>query len=147
MDNTVIIYTDGACHLNPGTGGWGAVLRYKDVEKHISGGEINTTNNRMELMAAIKSLEALTRPCSVKLYSDSNYVIQGMNEWIRNWKKKNWKNVKNPDLWQLLDQLSTKHKVEWIWVKGHAGIPGNELADKLAGDAVKLTKKSHKVKK
>ncbi|MAM33708.1 MAG: ribonuclease HI [Micavibrio sp.] len=133
----VEIYTDGACSGNPGPGGWGAVLRYKGHEKELSGGEQETTNNRMELMAAIKALETLTRPCKVDLYTDSTYVQKGINEWLEGWKAKNWKTaskkpVKNKDLWQELDKMVSKHIVTFHWVKGHAGHPENERADSLA---------------
>ena len=133
----VEIYTDGACSGNPGPGGWGAVLRYKGHEKELSGGEQETTNNRMELMAAIKALETLTRPCKVDLYTDSIYVQKGINEWLEGWKAKNWKTaskkpVKNKDLWQELDKMVSKHIVTFHWVKGHAGHPENERADSLA---------------
>lgn len=133
----VEIYTDGACKGNPGPGGWGALMRCNGKEKTLHGGEAHTTNNRMELMAAIKSLEALTRPCKVSLYTDSQYVRQGMTEWISGWKKKGWRNskkepVKNADLWQQLDQLATRHTIDWHWVRGHSGHPENEQADALA---------------
>jgi len=141
MTKQVEIYTDGACRGNPGPGGWGAVLMYGDKSKEIFGGEHNTTNNRMELMAAIKSLSALTRHCDVTLYTDSQYVRKGISEWIENWKKRNWKTaakkpVKNSDLWQQLDQQVERHNVKWVWVKGHAGIEGNEIADALANRGV-----------
>lgn len=137
----VVIYTDGACSGNPGPGGWGAVLIYKDNEKELSGGESQTTNNRMELMAAIKSLGELKKPCAVDLYTDSNYVRQGITEWIHNWKKRNWKTtdkkpIKNVDLWLLLDEVSQKHDIKWFWVKGHNGDPLNERADALARNAI-----------
>ena len=144
MNDTVTIYTDGACHKNPGPGGWGVVLMHKNNEKHLYGGDVDTTNNRMELLAAIRALQALKRPCTVKLYSDSQYVIRGMSEWIINWKQKNWKDVKNPDLWQELDELSTPHTIEWKWVKGHNGDFYNELADKLANEGVKMVKRFDK---
>ena len=133
----VEIYTDGACKGNPGRGGWGVLLKHKDKKKELWGGENNTTNNRMELMAAIKALEALNNHSIVDLYTDSNYVRNGITEWIHNWKKNGWKTaakkaVKNADLWQQLDLLSKQHTVEWHWVKGHAGDPGNERADQLA---------------
>lgn len=134
---TIEIYTDGACKGNPGPGGWGALLRYDGKEKTIHGGESHTTNNRMELMAAIKALEALKKPCVVNLYTDSNYLRQGMTEWLAQWKKKSWRNskkepVKNADLWQLLDGLAGLHQIRWHWVKAHAGHPENERADALA---------------
>ena len=139
--NQVEIYTDGACRGNPGPGGWGAVLMYGDKRKEIFGGEANTTNNRMELMAAIKALSALNRKCELTLYTDSQYVRKGITEWIENWKKRNWKTaakkpVKNVDLWQQLDEQVNRHSVKWVWVKGHAGNEGNELADDLANKGV-----------
>lgn len=138
---TIKIYTDGACKGNPGPGGWGALLRYNGREKTLYGGETQTTNNRMELTAAIKALEALKRPCEVHLYTDSQYLRQGMMEWLGQWKKNGWRNsrkepVKNVDLWQQLDALATQHKIRWHWVKGHAGHPENELADALANQAI-----------
>jgi len=133
----VEIYTDGACRGNPGPGGWGVLLRYNSQEKELWGGEAGTTNNRMELMAAIRALEALKRPSQVKLYTDSIYVMKGITEWIHDWKRKGWrtadkKPVKNEDLWRHLDDEARHHKVEWHWVRGHAGHPGNERADALA---------------
>lgn len=133
----VEIFTDGACKGNPGPGGWGAVLRYGDNEKQIFGGEANTTNNRMELMAAIEALAALKRTCDVKLTTDSQYVRKGITEWMKNWKRNGWKTaakqpVKNADLWQRLDEEVQRHRVQWHWVKGHSGHPENELADELA---------------
>ncbi|WP_028387837.1 ribonuclease HI [Legionella fairfieldensis] len=138
---TIEIYTDGACRGNPGPGGWGALLRHQGYEKILYGSETYTTNNRMELMAAIKALEALKRPCDVDLYTDSQYVRQGMTAWLFQWKKKGWLNskkepVKNADLWQLLDELAKKHKITWHWVRGHAGHPENERADALANQAI-----------
>ena len=137
----VVIYTDGACKGNPGPGGWGALLVYKGVEKELWGGDPNTTNNRMELMAAIAGLIALTRPCSVKLVTDSQYVMKGIQEWLPNWKKRGWKTaskepVKNADLWQKLDEQVNRHQVSWQWVRGHTGHPGNERADQLANRGV-----------
>jgi len=137
----VELYTDGACRGNPGPGGWGVWLRYGDHDKELSGGENNTTNNRMELMAAIMGLESLTRDCDVVLYTDSKYVMQGITEWIVNWKAKGWKTaakkpVKNADLWKRLDTARDQHKVEWQWVKGHSGHEGNEKADELANRGV-----------
>ena len=137
----VVIYTDGACKGNPGPGGWGALLVYKGVEKELWGGDPNTTNNRMELMAAIAGLIALTRPCSVKLVTDSQYVMKGIQEWLPNWKKRGWKTaskepVKNADLWQKLDEEVNRHRVSWQWVRGHTGHPGNERADQLANRGV-----------
>ncbi|WP_369985975.1 ribonuclease HI [Thalassolituus sp.] len=133
----VELYTDGACKGNPGTGGWGALLRYGANEKELWGGESDTTNNRMELMAAIEGLKALTRPCEVVLTTDSQYVKQGINQWLAGWKKNGWKTaskqpVKNKDLWQALDSECARHTIEWRWVKGHAGHEGNERADQLA---------------
>lgn len=133
----VTIYTDGACKGNPGAGGWGAILKYGDAEKELWGGEPETTNNRMELMAAIAALECLKRGSDVVLYTDSQYLRQGITEWIFGWKKKNWRSstgkpVKNVELWQRLDKATEPHKIEWRWVKGHSGDPGNERADQLA---------------
>jgi ribonuclease HI len=133
----VTIYTDGACSGNPGPGGWGAILMFGDQEKEISGGERETTNNRMELMAAIQALEALKRPCRVELHTDSQYVKNGITEWIRGWKARGWKTadkkpVKNEDLWRRLDEARGRHDVTWRWVKGHAGHEHNERADALA---------------
>ncbi len=139
--NLVEIYTDGACRGNPGPGGWGAMLRYNGHEKQLHGGEAETTNNRMELMAAIMALESLTRPCEVKLTTDSKYVMHGITEWMANWKRRGWKTsakkpVKNVDLWQRLDQALAPHQVKWHWVKGHSGHPENELADELANRGI-----------
>jgi len=135
--DTVEMYTDGACRGNPGEGGWGVYLIYGEASKELCGGESETTNNRMELMASIKGLEALKRPCKVKIYTDSTYVKNGITEWMPNWKKNNWKTkakkaVKNQDLWQRLDAETQKHQIEWSWVKAHVGIEGNEKADQLA---------------
>ena len=132
----VEIYTDGACSGNPGPGGWGAILRYGDVEKELSGGDFDTTNNRMELMAAIVALESLKRPVQVILTTDSVYVKDGITKWIHNWKKNNWKKVKNVDLWQRLDEACQPHTIDWHWVKGHAGHPENERCDELARQAL-----------
>lgn len=139
--DSVEIYTDGACKGNPGPGGWGAILRCRGNEKELKGYAPDTTNNRMELMAAIEALSSLTRVCSVDLYTDSNYLRQGMQSWLAGWKRKNWRNsknqpVKNVDLWQRLDELANFHKVSWHWVKGHAGHPENERADELANAAI-----------
>lgn len=141
MNDIVEIFTDGACKGNPGPGGWGALMRFKGVEKSLSGYEPHTTNNRMELMAAIESLKALTRPCSVNLTTDSEYLRKGITEWMVKWKKNGWKTaakepVKNADLWQLLDIEAKRHQVKWHWVKGHAGHPENEAADQLANAAI-----------
>lgn len=136
----VEIATDGACKGNPGKGGWGVVLRMGGTEKELSGGEAHTTNNRMELMAAIQGLQALKRPCRVTLHTDSRYVMDGLTKWIHGWLKNGWKTadrkpVKNADLWQELLAAAKPHQVKWVWVKGHAGHPDNERADKLASDA------------
>lgn len=141
MTKVVEIFTDGACRGNPGPGGWGAVLRFGDQEKHLHGGEILTTNNRMELLAAINSLAALKRSCHVSLTTDSEYVRKGITEWIIQWKKRGWRNsskqpIKNVDLWQLLDAEAQRHSIEWHWVKGHNGHPENELADQLANRGI-----------
>ncbi len=139
----VEIFTDGACSDNPGKGGWGALLRYKDVEKEMSGYDADTTNNRMELTAVIEALQALKKSCNISLYTDSKYVMDGVLEWLPNWKKNGWKTankkaaVKNVDLWQRLDELLGKHEIRWIWVKGHNGHVENERVDKLARDAIK----------
>ena len=137
----VTVYSDGACKGNPGLGGWGTVLVSGGHEKELFGGEAVTTNNRMELMAAIAGLIALTRPCSVKLVTDSQYVMKGIQEWLPNWKKRGWKTaskepVKNADLWQKLDEEVNRHQVSWQWVRGHTGHPGNERADQLANRGV-----------
>ena len=142
--NKIVIYTDGACKVNPGPGGWGALLRAADgAEKELCGGELDTTNNRMEMMAVIEALSALKRPCQVILFVDSQYVLKGMTEWLHGWKAKGWRTaakqpVKNVDLWQRLDALvhQSEHRIEWQWVKGHAGDPGNERADALANRGV-----------
>ncbi len=137
----VEIYTDGACRGNPGPGGWGAIMRYKGVDKELYGGEKDTTNNRMELTAAIKALEQLKHPCRVAVTTDSQYVKKGITEWLEGWKAKGWKNsqrkpVKNQDLWQQLDALVQPHTISWHWVKGHSGHPENELADELANRGI-----------
>ena len=137
MTPKVVIHTDGACSGNPGPGGWGAVLHAGDKEKELWGGELATTNNRMELMAAIQALEALKRPCKVELHTDSQYVRNGIREWIHGWKARGWKTadkkpVKNEDLWRRLDAARLRHEVEWHWIKGHAGHQYNERADELA---------------
>ena len=136
-DDIIEIWTDGACSGNPGPGGWGALLKKGATEKELFGGEKNTTNNRMELMATIKALDALTKPCNVTLYTDSNYVKNGITTWIQGWQAKNWKTaagqpVKNQDLWQMLLNATKPHKINWVWVKGHAGNVNNERADSLA---------------
>ncbi|HHJ80995.1 MAG TPA: ribonuclease HI [Candidatus Tenderia electrophaga] len=141
MSEVVEVFTDGACRGNPGPGGWGAILRCKGKEKELFGGEAETTNNRMELMAAIMALESLNRPCQVRLTTDSKYVLQGITEWIVGWKKRGWKNaakqpVKNIDLWQRLDKVNSEHQVEWCWVKGHSGHAENERADALANRGI-----------
>ncbi len=137
---SVLIHTDGACLGNPGPGGWGALLRHGDTERELAGGEADTTNNRMELLGAIMALEALKSPCDVVLYTDSQYVQKGIGEWLPNWIRRGWKTaggdpVKNKDLWERLQLAATPHKVQWRWVKGHAGDPDNERVDKLARDA------------
>lgn len=131
------MYTDGACRGNPGKGGWGVLLRYGDAEKTLHGGEAMTTNNRMELTAVIKGLEALTKPCKLSITTDSKYVLTGITEWMSSWKQRNWKTaskkpVQNVELWKCLDDLVVQHHIEWIWVKGHSGHPENEKADQLA---------------
>jgi len=135
------IYTDGACRGNPGPGGWAALLQMGEHEKELSGAEALTTNNRMELMAVIRALEALKRPVEVRLYTDSQYVRRGITEWLRAWKARGWrtadrKPVKNQDLWLLLEEASAPHQIEWHWVPGHAGVPGNERVDRLANEAI-----------
>ena len=143
MQDKVEIFTDGACKGNPGPGGWGALLRYQGKEKHLYGGELDTTNNRMELLAVIEGLSALKRRCVVSITTDSSYVKNGMQQWIHNWKRNGWKNaakkpVKNADLWQRLDQAVAEHNVEWHWVKGHSGHRENEIADALANQGCDL---------
>lgn len=138
---TIKVYTDGACKGNPGPGGWGAILMFQQHERILSGAEKITTNNRMELTAAIKALEALNQTCAVELFTDSQYLRLGMTQWLAGWKKNGWKTanrapVKNSDLWQALDTLSTQHHVQWHWVKGHAGHPENERADEIANQAI-----------
>ena len=141
MTKTVEIYTDGACRGNPGPGGWGALLIAGKRRKTMHGGEPDTTNNRMELMAAIEALNALTRPCKINLHTDSKYVMHGITEWLDNWKRRDWrtaakKPVKNKDLWQALDAARERHDIEWKWVRGHDGDPGNEEADELANRGI-----------
>lgn len=142
MTRVVEIYTDGACKGNPGVGGWGALLEYDGKKRELYGGEPHTTNNRMELTAVIRALAALKRPCKVRIHTDSQYVQQGISNWIRDWKRRGWKTadrkpVKNLDLWRELDELAEKHEIEWVWVRGHAGHRGNERADELANLGVK----------
>lgn len=143
----VEIFTDGACSGNPGIGGWGALLRYKDIEKELSGGEIDTTNNRMELTAVLEALKALKTTCNITLYTDSKYVMCGITEWLENWKKNGWKTsnkknaVKNIDLWQQLDEIIKNHQIRWVWVKGHNGHIENERVDTLARNEVLKLKK------
>lgn len=137
----VVIYTDGACRGNPGPGGWGVLLRYGRHEKILSGAETNTTNNRMELMAAINALKTLTEPCKIDLYTDSQYLQKGISEWLSDWKKRGWKtanrkHVKNADLWEQLDTEQSRHQILWHWVKGHSGHPQNELVDSIANEAI-----------
>lgn len=144
--HTVEVFTDGACKGNPGPGGWGALLRYGDTEKELYGYQAESTNNQMELMAAIRGLEALTRPCKVVLTTDSQYVRQGITKWIHNWKKNNWKTaqkkeVKNKELWQQLDAAAEKHDLQWNWVKGHSGHVENERVDELANKAIDENRK------
>jgi ribonuclease HI len=141
VSDRVRIYTDGACRGNPGPGGWGAVLRYRDSERHLKGAEAHTTNNRMELLAAIEALKTLKRPCRVELTTDSLYLRKGITEWLANWKRGGWKTaakkpVKNADLWRRLDAAAQSHEIAWHWVKGHSGHPENELADQLANEAI-----------
>jgi len=141
VSQVVKMFTDGACKGNPGPGGWGTWMLYGEHEKEMFGGELNTTNNRMELLAAIKGLEALSRPCSVELTTDSEYLRKGVLEWMAGWKKRGWKTasrqpVKNQDLWMRLDEAIANHDISWHWVKGHSGHPGNEKADSLANRGV-----------
>jgi len=137
----VVIYTDGACSGNPGPGGWGSVLLYRGHRRELSGGDAETTNNRMEMMAVIQALESLSRPCDIVLHTDSTYVMKGMTEWLQAWKKRGWrtagkKPVKNVELWQRMEQAIERHEVQWRWVKGHSGVPENERADELAREAI-----------
>ena len=141
MAKFVELFTDGACKGNPGVGGWGALLRFGETEKRLYGGEAETTNNRMEMMAVICALEALTEPCNVTITTDSKYVLQGMTEWLKNWKLRNWqtaakKPVLNVDLWKRLDQAASQHQIQWHWVKGHSGHRENEIADELANQGI-----------
>ena len=138
---TVIIYTDGACRGNPGPGGWGVLIEYGESSTQLYGGDISTTNNKMELTAAIMALKEIKEPCEIILYTDSKYVLQGIEEWIHNWKKRGWrgankKPVKNIELWKELDELRDEHNIKWNWVKGHSGDPGNETADMLANRGI-----------
>jgi ribonuclease HI len=147
MNETVDIFTDGACSGNPGPGGWGAILRCNGTEKELWGGEAGTTNNRMEMMAVIEALRSLKRPVAARVHTDSQYVQKGMTEWLSGWKRRGWKTagkepVKNEDLWRQLDQLAGTHRVEWIWVRGHAGHPENERADALARRGVESNRRS-----
>lgn len=144
----VEIFTDGACSGNPGAGGWGAILRHKDIEKELSGATAETTNNRMEMTAVIEALKALKKECNITLYTDSRYVMDGVTQWLPNWKRNNWKttnkksDVKNVDLWQELDSLVNQHEIRWVWVKGHNGHPENERVDQLAREAILALKSS-----
>ena len=138
---TVIIYTDGACRGNPGPGGWGVLIEYGESSKQLYGGDNSTTNNKMELTAAIMALKEIKEPCEIILYTDSKYVLQGIEDWIHNWKKRGWRSankkpVKNIDLWKELDELRDEHNIKWNWVKGHSGDPGNETADMLANRGI-----------
>jgi ribonuclease HI len=148
MKNNIVIYTDGACKGNPGEGGWGAVIEDKKSVNKLYGYEENTTNNRMEIVAAIKALKTFSEKSDIIIYTDSKYLMNGINDWINNWKKNNWKtsnkkDVKNVDLWKIIDELNLKHNIEWNWVKGHSGNPGNEMADDLANLAI--SRKSEKL--
>ena len=141
--SVVEIYTDGACRGNPGPGGWAALLSFGEREKELAGAEAHTTNNRMELTAVIRALEALKRPVEARVFTDSEYVRRGITEWVNAWKARGWKTadrkpVKNQDLWEELDRLAAVHKIEWRWVKGHSGVPGNERVDRLANEAIDL---------
>jgi ribonuclease HI len=150
-DGTVVVYTDGACSGNPGPGGWGAILIWGEHRRELNGGEAETTNNRMELIAAIEALEALKRPCRVALHTDSSYLRDGISKWIHGWKRNGWKTadrkpVKNAELWQRLDAASGRHEVTWHWVKGHAGHPENERADELAREGMAAFKAKRRPK-
>lgn len=145
-EETVELFTDGACSGNPGPGGWGVLLRFKGVEKELSGGEPATTNNRMELRAVIEGLKTLTRPCVVTVYTDSEYVQKGISQWVKGWKARGWltaarQPVKNVELWKELDAAAARHTVTWTWVRGHAGHPENERADQLARDGLRAARK------
>ena len=138
---TVIIYTDGACRGNPGPGGWGVLIEYGESSKQLYGGDNSTTNNKMDLTAAIMALKEIKEPCEIILYTDSKYVLQGIEDWIHNWKKRGWRSankkpVKNIELWKELDELRDEHNIKWNWVKGHSGDPGNETADMLANRGI-----------
>ena len=141
MKNNITIYTDGACKGNPGEGGWGAFIEYSNEKVKLYGYEKDTTNNRMEIIAAIEALRSINAQSNIIIYTDSKYLMNGINTWIHGWKKNNWKtssnkNVKNVDLWKIIDELNSNHSIEWIWVKGHSGNPGNEMADELANFAI-----------
>ena len=141
MKNNVVIYTDGACKGNPGEGGWGAILEFTDETNKIYGYQENTTNNRMEIVAAIEAIKLVKEESDIIIYTDSKYLMNGINIWIHSWKKNNWKtsgnkNVKNVDLWKAIDESNSKHSIKWNWVKGHSGNPGNEMADDLANFAI-----------
>ena len=141
MKNNAVIYTDGACKGNPGEGGWGAILEFTDETNKIYGYQENTTNNRMEIVAAIEAIKLVKEESDIIIYTDSKYLMNGINTWIHSWKKNNWKtsgnkNVKNVDLWKAIDELNSKHSIKWNWVKGHSGNPGNEMADDLANFAI-----------
>ena len=142
--DTVVIYTDGGCEPNPGVGGWGAILVYRGTERALSGSDPETTNNRMEMMAAIEALSALKRPCKIALYTDSEYLKKGITEWMPGWKRRNWQRkggaIKNIDLWKRLDALVQQHEIQWRWVKGHAGVHYNERCDILASEAIARAK-------
>lgn len=144
-EENVVIYTDGGCDPNPGVGGWGAVLNYKGKQKLLSGGEPETTNNRMEMTAAITALETLKRPCNIILYTDSQYLKNGITSWLPNWKKRNWKRkggaLKNIDLWKKLDAQASLHSIQWHWVRGHTGVPENEICDELASIEIEKQKR------
>lgn len=147
VENQVALFTDGACSGNPGPGGWGVLLRYRESEKELSGGEPATTNNRMEMLAVINGLEALKKPVRVRIYTDSQYVMKGVTEWLASWKRRGWKTadrrpVKNMDLWQRLEAALVPHQVEWQWVRGHSGHPENERVDQLARAAIILNRRT-----